>query len=138
MGILSGYEMVTARTLKEKFNKAMAAAQAEVKLSHASDKTGTQAEVWPVYLTIAYELMQFTDQIGEEKEAGKDARAEVKKRQTRILGGPRRPLGQPGQPERDTVDPSRQNKGYSRDVTTNDSANLRFVEHTVNAEQNQA
>jgi hypothetical protein len=82
--------------------------------------------------------MQFMDQIGEEKEAGKNGRAEVKQRQARILGSPRRPLGQPGQPERDTADPSRQNKGYSRDVTMNDSDNLRFVEHTVNAEQDQA
>ena len=135
MGFLFGYEKVTARTLKEKFSKAMAAAQDKVKLTHASDKAGTQAKVWSEHLNIAYEFMQFMDQLGEEKEAGKEKRAKVKKRQSRLLGGPRSPIGQPGQQERDTADPSRHNKAYSRDVTTNDSENLQFEEQSItNAE----
>ena len=131
MGLLNGFEKVTVRTLKEKFGKAMTAAQNEAKLTHATDETGTQSEVWPAHINVAYQFMQFQDQLNEEKEAGIEKRKEVKTRQTRVLGGPRRPLGQPGQPERDTADPTRNNKSYSRDVTTNDSDNLLFEEHTI-------
>jgi hypothetical protein len=131
MGLLDGYEELTARTLNEKFSKAMNAAQNECKLTHATDEAGTQSEVWPTHLKIAYEFMQYQDQLKEEKVTLFEKRAEVKTRQTRVLGGPRRPLGRPGQRERDTADPTRNNKAYSRDVTTKDSANLQFDEQTI-------